>query len=89
MREFSRLEAIVVAAVFALAALAAWYFWLEPVWDALALPRLHHWVYGAVSMGVGIGLNSRTRYKRASYFLMVVGVIWFVDDFQDFLGVFP
>ncbi|GAG69236.1 unnamed protein product, partial [marine sediment metagenome] len=48
MREFSRLEIVLVAAAFALVTLALWYLWLEPVWKALALPRLHHWIYGAV-----------------------------------------
>lgn len=88
MREFSRLEVVLVAAAFALVTLALWYLWLEPVWKALALSRLHHWIYGAVCVGVGIGLNSRTQHKRVSYFLVVVGAIWFVDDFQDFVGVF-
>ena len=88
MRKFFRLEVIVAAAVFALASLATWYLWLGHVWDTLALPRLHHWVYGMVSIGVGIGMNQWARYKRSSYFLMVVGLIWFVDDFQDFVGVF-
>lgn len=87
MREFSRVEIILVAASFALASLAIWYLWLEPVWKALSLPRLHHWIYGAVCVGVSIGLNSRTRRKRVSYFLVVVGAIWFLDDLQDF-GVF-
>lgn len=87
MREFSRVEIILVATSFALASLAIWYLWLEPVWKALSLPRLHHWIYGAVCVGVGIELNSRTRRKRVSYFLVVVGAIWFLDDLQDF-GVF-
>jgi len=88
MREFSRLEVIVAAVVFALAALATWYLWLGQVWDVLALPRLHHWVYGTVFIGVSIGLNLWARYKRAGYFFIVVGLIWFMDDFQDFVGVF-
>lgn len=88
MREFSRVKVVLIAAAFALAALAIWYLWLGPVWEAMALPRLHHWIYGAVFMGVGIGLNLRARYKQASYFLVVVGLIWLVDDFQDFVRVF-
>jgi len=88
MREFSRVEIILVAASFALTSLAIWYLWLGPVWEALALPRLDHWIYGAVCVGMGIGLNLNTRHKRVSYFLLVVGTIWFVDDFQDFVRVF-
>lgn len=90
MREFSRIgvEVVIVAAAFALATLALWYLWLGPVWEALNFPRLHHWIYGMVLVSAGFGLNWRTRYKKASYFLMVVGLIWFVDDFQDFVRIF-
>lgn len=84
MREFLRVEVVLIATIFALATLAIWYLWLEPVWEAFALPRLHHWIYGVVLVSAGLGLNWRTRYNHASYFLMIVGLIWFVDDFQDF-----
>lgn len=54
------------------------------LWD-LYLSKLilyrpfHHWVYGAVLMVVGVLLRKR----RAGIPLVVVGVTWFMHDYQD------
>ncbi len=79
---------LAVAATFALGAILAWEFWLKQPWEALALPRLHHYWYGILLMLGAFALHLRRVDKRVLIFLSTVGLILFGDDLPDFISHF-
>lgn len=81
-------KALIAAVAFALGALLVWELWLKQVWEALALPRLHHYWYGILLMLGAFALHLRRVDKHVLIFLSTMGLILFGDDLPDFISHF-
>lgn len=79
-------KALLAAEAFAIGALLVWEFWLNQIWEALALPKLHHYWYGIFLMLGAFLIHQRKDNKKWKYALFAVGITWFLSDFHDFIA---